>query len=71
MSSDEEEKDDFNNMLIILWPFWVPVVIGIIYLFFQVCKRFFIAWGQGFEPQLTASKAAVLPLDDPQIFEHL
>ncbi len=28
---------------------------------------FLLAWGQGFEPQLTASKAAVLPLDDPQI----
>ncbi len=25
------------------------------------------AWGQGFEPQLMASKATVLPLDDPQI----
>jgi len=28
---------------------------------------FFLAWGQGFEPQLMASKATVLPLDDPQI----
>ena len=28
---------------------------------------FLLAWGQGLEPQLTASKAAVLPLDDPQI----
>ena len=27
----------------------------------------YLAGGQGFEPRLTASKAAVLPLDDPPI----
>lgn len=32
---DLEEKDELNMMIVILWPIWVPAVIGIIYLFFK------------------------------------
>jgi len=34
MNSDQEEKDNSNNLAIILWPVWVPAVIGVVYLIY-------------------------------------
>jgi len=36
MDLEQEEKDDFNMLVILLWPVWVPVVLGAIYLFFLI-----------------------------------
>ena len=33
-----------------------------------MAKPFFVARGQGFEPQLIGPEPIVLPLDDPRIF---
>ena len=35
-----------------------------------MCPPRILAGGQGLEPRLMASKATVLPLDDPPIFRH-
>lgn len=32
MDLEQEEKDDFNMLVILLWPVWAPVILGVIYL---------------------------------------